>query len=70
MKLSLWNLLAFSDKEHNPAFLGSPAQDPKIVLDALLAWVFFCFFFFFFFFPLHLRHAEVPGPGIEPVPQL
>ena len=25
--------------------------------------------FFFFFFLLHLRHAEVPRPGIEPAPQ-
>ena len=22
-----------------------------------------------FFFWLHLRHVEVPGPGVEPVPQ-
>ena len=25
--------------------------------------------FFFFFFWSHPRHAEVPGPGIEPMPQ-
>ena len=27
------------------------------------------FSFFFFFLEPHLRHMEVPGPGIEPMPQ-
>ena len=28
-----------------------------------------CTHFFFFFFWLHSKHAEVPRPGIKPMPQ-
>ena len=38
------------------------ARGPRVELSFL-----FFFFFFFLFWPC-LKHVEVPGPGVEPVP--
>ena len=50
---------------------GMHAQGTYVpALSPTLVFVFCFVFFFFLIFWLHLRHTEVPGPGIESELQL